>query len=139
MAETTTCNDLQVMVLVNTQEEPQVEGGIEPIKEIYQFGSSIHDLQGLLNEKVKAYEDQLQSVVYTSQCMKQEEQSPRLDDYLLVDVDVEEVDKSENVNNNAILELEHIGPHSKHFSTLCLVGNLDIQPSKPMEIYVDEE
>ncbi|MCE3215669.1 hypothetical protein HAX54_003167 [Datura stramonium] len=95
--------------------------------------------EGLLNEKVEASEAQLQSFVDTSQCMEQEEESPPLDDYLLVDVDDEGLDKSDDAKHNAILELGLIGPHSKHFSTLCLVGNLEIEPSKPMERGVDEE
>ncbi|MCE3215812.1 hypothetical protein HAX54_003628 [Datura stramonium] len=93
MNKTTTCNDLQVTILANTQEEPQVEGRIEPKKEIDRFFLSIHDLQGLLNEKVEASEAQLQSVMDTSQCIEQEEEPTPLDYYLLVDVDVEEVDK----------------------------------------------
>ncbi|MCE3051738.1 hypothetical protein HAX54_050636, partial [Datura stramonium] len=56
-----------------------------------------------------------------------------------VDVDVEEVDKSEDVNHNSILELGCIGPHSKHFSKLCMVENLEIEPLKHMERCVDEE
>ncbi|MCD7455728.1 hypothetical protein HAX54_029299, partial [Datura stramonium] len=66
MAETMTFRDLQVTVLANTQEEPQGEEK-KLIQEISQFGSSIHDLQGLLNEKVGASEAQLQSVGDTSQ------------------------------------------------------------------------
>ncbi|MCD9558728.1 hypothetical protein HAX54_016303 [Datura stramonium] len=69
----------------------------------------------------------------------QEEESQPLDCSLLDDVDVEEVDKSEDVNHNSIVELGHIGSHSKYFSTLCLVGNLEIEPFKPMERCVDEE
>ncbi|MCE2055808.1 hypothetical protein HAX54_043471 [Datura stramonium] len=46
--------------------------------------------------------------------LAQEKESPPLDDYFLVDADVEEVDKSEDVKHNAILELGGIGPHSKH-------------------------
>ncbi|MCD7448070.1 hypothetical protein HAX54_037772 [Datura stramonium] len=65
--------------------------------------------------------------------MEQEEESQPLEDSLLVDVDVEEVDKGEDVKLNVILELGHIGPHSKHFSTLCFGGNLQIEPSNPME------
>ncbi|MCD7447155.1 hypothetical protein HAX54_024735 [Datura stramonium] len=53
MVEVATCNDLQVTVLANTLEEPQVEGRIELRQEINQFGSSIHDLQTLLNEKIE--------------------------------------------------------------------------------------
>ncbi|MCE2055664.1 hypothetical protein HAX54_043132, partial [Datura stramonium] len=54
MVEATTCNDLEVTVLANTKVEPQVEE--KKLKqEIDQFGSSIHDLQTLLNEKVEAY------------------------------------------------------------------------------------
>ncbi|MCE5165732.1 hypothetical protein HAX54_011941, partial [Datura stramonium] len=53
IAEAATCNDLQVTVLANTQEKPQVEGKIELRQEMHQFGTSIHDLQGLLNEKVE--------------------------------------------------------------------------------------
>ncbi|MCE3051942.1 hypothetical protein HAX54_051233 [Datura stramonium] len=48
-------------------------------------------------------------------------------------VDVAKLDKSEDVKHNAILELGQMGPHSKYFSTLSLVGNLEIEPSKPME------
>ncbi|MCD9643198.1 hypothetical protein HAX54_030447 [Datura stramonium] len=71
--------------------------------------------------------------------MEKEEDSQPLDYSLLVDLDVEEVDKSEDVKHNSILELGHIGPYSKHFSTLCWVGNLEIEPFKPMERCVDEE
>ncbi|MCE3215063.1 hypothetical protein HAX54_000718 [Datura stramonium] len=78
------------MVLANTQEEPQVEGRIELKQDIGQFGSSIHDLQGLLN----ASETQLQSVVDTSQCMKQEEEAQPLDYSFLADADVEDMDKN---------------------------------------------
>ncbi|MCD7458098.1 hypothetical protein HAX54_037145, partial [Datura stramonium] len=39
MAKTTTCIDLHFTILVNTQEEPQVEGRIESIQEIDQFVS----------------------------------------------------------------------------------------------------
>ncbi|MCD7467858.1 hypothetical protein HAX54_005507 [Datura stramonium] len=63
----------------------------------------------------EASEAQLQSVVDTSQCMEQEEESQPLGDSLLVDADVEEVDKSEDDKNNSTLELGHIGPHSKSF------------------------
>ncbi|MCD7472748.1 hypothetical protein HAX54_014080 [Datura stramonium] len=95
--------------------------------------------KGLLNEKVEASVDKLQSVVDTSQCMEQEEESVPLDCSVLADVDVEKVDKSEDVKNNVILELGRIGPHSKHSLTLCLVGNLEIEPSKSMKRCVDEE
>ncbi|MCD7458251.1 hypothetical protein HAX54_037676 [Datura stramonium] len=139
MVEAAPYRDLQVMVLVNIQEEPQVEGRIELRQEIDQFGSSIHDLQGLLNENIEASEAHFQSVMDTSQCMKQEEESQPLNDSLLVDVDVEEVDKSEDVKHNVILELRNIDPHSKHFSTLCLGGNLEIESSKPMEKCIDEK
>ncbi|MCD7447437.1 hypothetical protein HAX54_029111 [Datura stramonium] len=94
---------------------------------------------GSFHEKVKVSKSQLQSVVDTIQCMEQEEESQPLDYSLLVDVDVEEVDKSDDVKHNLILELGRIGPHSKHFSTLCLVGDLEIEPSKPMERCVDKE
>ncbi|MCE3049806.1 hypothetical protein HAX54_045817 [Datura stramonium] len=94
MAETITCNDSKVTVLTNTKEKLQLEGRIELRQEIDQFGSSIHDLQGLLNEKVEASEAQLQSVINTGQCMEQEEEAQPLDDSLLVDAYVEEVDKS---------------------------------------------
>ncbi|MCD9559156.1 hypothetical protein HAX54_016977, partial [Datura stramonium] len=63
MAEASNFNDLQVLVLANTQGELHVEGIIEVRQEIDQFGSSIHNLQGLLNEKVEASEAQLQSIV----------------------------------------------------------------------------
>ncbi|MCD7463823.1 hypothetical protein HAX54_051486 [Datura stramonium] len=84
MVEAATCNNFQVTVLANTQEEPHVKGRIE------------------------AFEAQLQSVMDTSQWMEQEEESQPLDDSLLVDIDVEKVDKSEDVKNNAFLELGHI-------------------------------
>ncbi|MCD9646975.1 hypothetical protein HAX54_037252, partial [Datura stramonium] len=93
----------------------------------------------LLNEKVEASKAQLQGVMDTSQCMEQKEESQPLDYFLLVDVDVEEVDKSEDVNDSSSLELGYIGPHSKYFLTLCLVGNLEIEHSKAMERCVDEE
>ncbi|MCE3049931.1 hypothetical protein HAX54_046147 [Datura stramonium] len=99
MAETTTYNDLQVTILVNTLEERQVEG----------------------------------------QCIEQEGESQPLHHSLLADVDVEEVDKSEDVKHNASSELGCIGPHSKHFSTLHIGGNLEIEASKHMDRGVDEE
>ncbi|MCD7467206.1 hypothetical protein HAX54_004491, partial [Datura stramonium] len=129
----------QLTVLANTQEEPHVEGRIKVRQEIDQLGSSIHNPQGLLKEKVEASEAQLQSIVDINQCMEQEEESQPLDYSLLVDVDVDEVDKSEDVKHNAIFELGRIGLHSKYFLTLCLVGNPEIEPSKPMEKCVDEE
>ncbi|MCE0482301.1 hypothetical protein HAX54_040967, partial [Datura stramonium] len=64
-------------------------GRIECKQEIDQFGSRIHDLQALLNEKVEAFEGQLQSVVDTSQCMEQEEQSQPLAYSFLANVDIE--------------------------------------------------
>ncbi|MCD9638498.1 hypothetical protein HAX54_022498, partial [Datura stramonium] len=67
MAKAATCNDLQVMVLANTQEEPHTEGRIEVRQEIERFGLSIHNLKGLLDEKVEVSEAQLQSIVDTSQ------------------------------------------------------------------------
>ncbi|MCD9644132.1 hypothetical protein HAX54_032118 [Datura stramonium] len=138
MVEAATCNHLQVIVLANTQEEPHMERNIEVKQEIDQFGSSIHNLQGLLYEKVEESEAQLQSFVDTSQCMEKKEESQPLDYSSLVYVAIEEVDKSEDVKHNAILGLEHVGLHSMHFLTLCLVGNLEIEPSKPMERCVDE-
>ncbi|MCD9561103.1 hypothetical protein HAX54_020064, partial [Datura stramonium] len=90
IAETTTCNNLQVTVLANTQEEPKVEGRIEIRQEMDQFSSSIHDRQGLLIEKFEAYEAQLHSVGDTNQCMEQEGESESLDYSLLVDVNIEE-------------------------------------------------
>ncbi|MCD9646953.1 hypothetical protein HAX54_037210, partial [Datura stramonium] len=42
MVEITTYNDLQVTVLVNTQEEPQVEGRIKLKQEMDQFGSNVN-------------------------------------------------------------------------------------------------
>ncbi|MCD9643836.1 hypothetical protein HAX54_031688, partial [Datura stramonium] len=138
MAKVATCNDFHVTVLVNTQGEPHVEEK-KLRQEIDQCVSSIHDLWGLLNEKIEASEAQLQSVMDTSQCMEQKKEFQPLDCSLLVDVDVEKVDKSEDVNHNSILKLGCIGPHSKCFSTLCFVGNLEMEPSKPMERCVDEE
>lgn len=41
--------------------------------------------------------------------------------------------KIEDVKNNAILELDRIGPHSNYFSTLCLVGDMGIDPFEHME------
>ncbi|MCD7467652.1 hypothetical protein HAX54_005202 [Datura stramonium] len=99
----------------------------------------LEHMKSLLNEKVEESKAQLQSVVDTIQRMKQEEESQSLDDSLVVDVDVEEVDKSEDVKHNAILELRCIGPHSKHFSTFFMGSNLEIELSKPMEKCVDEE
>ncbi|MCD7459608.1 hypothetical protein HAX54_041437 [Datura stramonium] len=96
MAEAATCNNLQAVVPANTKEEPQREEK-KLRQEIGQLGSSIHELQGLLNEKVEASEAQLQSVVDTSPCMKQKEESQPLEDFLVVDFDVEDVDNSEDV------------------------------------------
>ncbi|MCE3052342.1 hypothetical protein HAX54_052350, partial [Datura stramonium] len=59
-----------------------MEARIEIKQEIDQFGSTIHNLQGLF---VEVSETQLQSVVDTSQCIEQEEQSQPLDYSLLVD------------------------------------------------------
>lgn len=85
------------------------------------------------------FEAQRQSALGTSQCMKHEEEFQLFDYFLWVDVDVEKVSRSEDVKHNTILELGHIGPHSKHFSTLFLIGNLEIGPSKPTERCVDVE
>ncbi|MCE0482046.1 hypothetical protein HAX54_040380 [Datura stramonium] len=106
MVETTTCNDLQVTIIANTQEEPQVEGRIEPREEIDQIGSSIHDMHGLLNEKVEVSEAQLKSIVDTSQCTEKEEESQPLDSSLLVDIDVEDVDKKKGKSEYQKLKLK---------------------------------
>ncbi|MCD9646933.1 hypothetical protein HAX54_037190, partial [Datura stramonium] len=54
---------------------------------------------------------------------EEEEETQPLDDSLLADGDVEEVDKSEDVKYNSILEFRCMGLHSKHFFKLCSVGN----------------
>ncbi|MCD7454058.1 hypothetical protein HAX54_023375 [Datura stramonium] len=95
--------------------------------------------QGKALKRMSAKLTEMMAEDATCNDLEQEEESQPLDYSLLVDVNVEEVDKSENVNHNSILKLGHISPHSKHFLTLCLVGNLEIEPPKPMEKCVDEE
>ncbi|MCD7471123.1 hypothetical protein HAX54_011411, partial [Datura stramonium] len=78
---------------------------------------------GLLNEKVEASETQPKIFVGINQYMEKKGEFQPFECLFLVYVDIEEVEKSEDVKNNAILKLGHIGPYSIHFLTLCLVGN----------------
>ncbi|XP_059315888.1 uncharacterized protein LOC132066646 [Lycium ferocissimum] len=45
---------------------------------------------------------------------------------------------SEDVKDSASLKFERIGPHSNHFSTLCLEGDMKIEPPEPMNEFGDE-
>ena len=47
--------------------------------------------------------------------------------------------KYEDVNKNMIHELGRIGPHSNHFSPLCLDDEILIESSEPIEEFMDEE
>ncbi|MCE3051629.1 hypothetical protein HAX54_050383, partial [Datura stramonium] len=92
--------DLEKMILKHmkvmreqlTEQGGALKGIISKLTDMIIETITSNDLQvtGLLNEKVEASEAQLRSVVDTSQCLEQEEESPPLDDYFLADVDVEE-------------------------------------------------
>nr|XP_009804141.1 PREDICTED: uncharacterized protein LOC104249417 [Nicotiana sylvestris]XP_009804142.1 PREDICTED: uncharacterized protein LOC104249417 [Nicotiana sylvestris] len=58
------------------------------------------------------------------------ESTKDIDDTYLVDSSVISVEDVDNLNVNAI---ERIGPHSKHFSTLCLDDDMEIESSEPLE------
>jgi len=73
----------------------------------------------------------------TGQLVERKEEFLLFDQNIISDVKVDEECKIEDLKNNAILELERIRPHSKHFSTLCLVGDMD--PLEHMEESIDEE
>lgn len=119
--------------------EQLIEGRTELRQEIDQFGSDIHDLQTKLNEKVEA-SDALQPIfVDTGQLVEQKEEFQVFDQNIINAAKVDEVRKVEDVKNNVVLELERIGPHSKHFSTLCLVGDMGIDPDEHMEESIDDE
>ncbi|KAK4706571.1 hypothetical protein R3W88_033870 [Solanum pinnatisectum] len=47
--------------------------------------------------------------------------------------------KHEGVKINTIYKLGRIGPHSNHFSTLCLGDEILIEPSEPIEECMEEE
>nr|XP_016452783.1 PREDICTED: ribosomal RNA processing protein 1 homolog [Nicotiana tabacum] len=71
--------------------------------------------------------------------MERKEEFQQLNQNIINDANVDEECKIENVKNNAILELERIGPHSKHFSTLWLAGDMRIDPVEHMKESMDEE
>jgi len=119
--------------------EQLIEGRTELKQEIDQFGLDIHDLQGQLNKKVEASDALQPIIVDTSQLMERKEEFQLFDHNIINNAKVDEECKIENVNNNAIFELERIGPHSKYFSTFCLVGDMGIDPVEHMEELMDED
>ncbi|XP_059292620.1 B3 domain-containing transcription repressor VAL1-like [Lycium ferocissimum] len=74
-------------------------------QEIDQFGSDIYDLQAQINKKVEVSDAQPPIVMDTGQLVEQIEEFQPFDQILVDDAYVEEVYKSENVRNNAVLEL----------------------------------
>nr|XP_009768369.1 PREDICTED: eukaryotic translation initiation factor 2-alpha kinase-like [Nicotiana sylvestris] len=46
---------------------------------------------------------------------------------------------NKDVNSDTVLELGHVGPHSKHFSTLCFDDDIEIESSEPLEESMEEE
>ena len=52
---------------------------------------------------------------------------------------VEKMNKSECVEDSVNFEVGFVGPHSKHFSTLCLDDILSVESSKIVEDCEDEE
>jgi len=85
-----------------------------------------------LNKKFEA-SDTLQPIfVDTGQLVERKKEFQPLEQNIINNAKVDEVCKSEDVKSEAILELERIGPHSNHFSTLCLVGGMRIDPFELM-------
>ncbi|XP_070002871.1 uncharacterized protein [Nicotiana sylvestris] len=119
--------------------EQLIDERTELRQEIDQFGLDMHDLHNQLNKKVEA-SDVLQPIfVDTGQLEERKEELQLFDQNIINDTKVDEECKIEDVKNNTILELEHIGPHSKYFSTLCLVGDMGIDPVEHMKESMDEE
>uniref|UniRef100_M1ACQ9 Uncharacterized protein n=1 Tax=Solanum tuberosum TaxID=4113 RepID=M1ACQ9_SOLTU len=93
-----------------------IEKRVKLTQEIDQFVSDIHDLEAPLNKKIEASEAQLPIVVDYDQLVEQKEEFQPFNYILFLNIDVEKEDKSENVVNNAALELRELESHSKHFS-----------------------
>ncbi|KAG5615978.1 hypothetical protein H5410_015802 [Solanum commersonii] len=72
------------------------------------------------------------------QLVEQKEEFQPFDYTLFLIVNVEKEYTSENVVNNAALELRYLGSHSKHFSTLCLDYDMKFESSKLMNECIDE-
>lgn len=134
-----------------------IEGRAKLGQEIDKFGTTIHDLEAQLNTKVDASNAQQNSNELCKaenelirQIKKLKVESQSLENIFVDDAHVEkstlepceEVDnvifedscvcKYEDVKSNTILELGRIGPHSNHFSTLCLDSKIVIKTSEPM-------
>uniref|UniRef100_M1DTG0 Uncharacterized protein n=1 Tax=Solanum tuberosum TaxID=4113 RepID=M1DTG0_SOLTU len=106
-----------------------IEGRVELTQEIDQFGSCIHDLEAHLNKKIEASEAQLPFVMDDDQQVEQKEKFQPFNYTLFLNIDVDKEYKSENVVNNAVLELRQLESHSKHFSVI----------SELMDECIDEE
>jgi len=130
----------------------------------YKFEFDLYYLDIELSAKIKSYETQQfsnnmceEEKILISQ-LEELRVEGQLLDYTVIDVvTVEksalelcnEVDniifknssmcKYEDVKNNAIHKLGRIGPHSNHFSTLCLDDEKLIEPSEPIEECMEEE
>ena len=116
-----------------------IEGRTELRQDIDKFDSDIHDLQALMNKKVEMSDAQPLVVMDTGLHVEQEEEFQPFDQNIVDDANVEGVHMSEDVQNKAVSELGHVGPHSKHFSTLCFVGDMKIEPSKLLEKCINKE
>ena len=93
-----------------------IKGRVELTQDIDQFVSDIHDLEAHLNKKIEASDAQLSIVVDDDQQVEQKEEFQPLNYTLFLNIDVEKEYKSENVVNNAALELRQLKSHLKHFS-----------------------
>ncbi|KAK6791494.1 hypothetical protein RDI58_010575 [Solanum bulbocastanum] len=93
-----------------------IEGRVELTEEIDQFGSNINYLESHLNKKIEVSEAQLPIVVDDDQLDEQKREFQPFNYTLFLNVDVVKEYKSENVVNNATLELRELKSHSKHFS-----------------------
>ena len=62
-----------------------------------------------------------------SQFEKKTQELKPLDCYLDLETDIENLNKSECIVDSVNFEVGLIGPHSKHFSTLCLDDILSVK------------
>ena len=141
-----------------------IEGRSKLGQGIYKFVTTIHDLQDKLNAKVVASIAQQNSNELSeaeNELIRQiEELKVESQSFEHISVDDAHVEKStlepcevadnvifedsnvctyEDINSNTILKLGRVGPHSKHFSTLYLDDDMEIESSKPLEESMEEE
>ncbi|XP_060186437.1 uncharacterized protein LOC132615858 [Lycium barbarum] len=142
---------------------------VEQSQELKELEIAIRDLNTKLNAKVEVCNTQHQIVMESSFQLVSNEKVVNIDfqelmmncqptnPKIMQDANIEEMilelhkkvhemvfeDSSsflgEDVKNEANLKLKRIGPHSNHFSTLCLVDDMEVELTEPMENCGNEE